>query len=63
MGQLEKPDSEHALLLQCNRCGTRYWTDETQANDCPNCQFQDWVVADRKNEVARRQRPPLSPYR
>ena len=44
MGQIEKPNNAHRAALTCNNCGTDYWTDQTQANDCPECGFQDFEI-------------------
>lgn len=30
-------DGEAPFKLRCTACDTEYWTDETMANDCPDC--------------------------
>jgi len=40
MGVPEKPDGDHAIEVVCSYddCSTNtFWTDETMANDCPEC--------------------------
>ena len=40
MGVPEKPDGDHAIEVVCSYddCETdTFWTDETMANDCPEC--------------------------
>lgn len=44
MGQRNEPDSEHRAALTCRQCGTDYWTDDTQTNECPECRFQDYEI-------------------
>lgn len=44
MAQLTKPEAEHRAALTCNNCGTEYWTDNTQGNQCPDCGFQDFEI-------------------
>lgn len=44
MGQKSRPEEAHRMPLACNNCGTDYWTDQTQGNDCPECGFQDFEV-------------------
>ena len=44
MGQLTKPDAEHRAALTCRSCGTDYWTDSSQSNDCPECGIQDFEI-------------------
>ena len=36
-------EGEYATLLRCENCGTEYETDETMANDCPECHRVDWT--------------------
>jgi predicted nucleic acid-binding Zn-ribbon protein len=44
MGQHTKPESPDRLALTCRACGTDYWTDSTQSNDCPDCGLQDFDI-------------------
>jgi Zn finger protein HypA/HybF involved in hydrogenase expression len=30
-------DGDHPVEMACDDCGGTFWTDETQANDCPAC--------------------------
>lgn len=44
-------DGSHVARLRCRRCETRYETDETMGNDCPDCGFQDFEMDRGNTEV------------
>ena len=52
MTQREEPDAEHRAALTCNDCGTDYWTDSTQTNECPECQSLDFEIHGTSREGA-----------
>ena len=39
-------DGDYLVTLECRECGTRYETDETMGNDCPDCGFVSFDFAD-----------------
>ena len=38
-------DGDAPLEMYCDECDGTFWTDETMANDCPDCGFQSMTPA------------------